>query len=444
MIGEVVSVVIREEQDIVYARQRARLVAELAGFGRTDQTRISTAVSEIVRNAYLYGGGGEVEFGIEGAAPRQFLTVTVRDEGPGIADLDAVLDGSFVSPTGMGLGIIGTRRLMDRFGIESTASEGTTVVFAKRLPADAPEVTPAILERFAGELAKTKPAGALEEVSRQNQELLIALEELRQREEELVQVNSELEETNRGVVALYAELEDKAKQLELTNSELESFAYSVSHDLRAPLRAIDGFSEIIYEDNVELLDDASVANIMRVRAAAQRMAALIDDLLSLSRLTRVELVHGRVDLSAMAREVGEELRAAEPGRDVDLVVSDGLLCSGDAVLLRTALVNLLANAWKFTGKHPAARIEVGGAMDGERRAFYVRDDGAGFDPESAQKLFGAFQRLHSTEDFPGSGIGLATVQRIIRRHHGRVWAEGAVERGATFWFSLHDVPPDDD
>jgi signal transduction histidine kinase len=444
MMGEIIRVAIREEQDIVCARQRARLIAELVGFERTDQARISTAVSEIARNAYLYGGGGEVAFAIEGAAPGQFLTTTVRDEGPGIADLDAVLGGTYASPTGMGLGIIGTRRLMDRFRIESAASEGTTVVFAKRLPAEAPEVTPASLERFAGELVKIRPAGALEEVSRQNQELLAAMEELRQREEELVQVNSELNETNRGVVVLYAELEDKAKQLELANSELESFAYSVSHDLRAPLRAIDGFSEIIYEDNVDRLDNETVANIERVRAAVQRMAALIDDLLALSRVIAAPLVHRKVDLSAMAREVGEELRAAEPDRNVDFAVSDDLKCSADPVLLRAVLVNLLTNAWKFTGRHPTACIEVAGAMDGARRAFCVRDDGAGFDPEHADKLFGAFQRLHSSEEFSGTGIGLATVQRIIRRHHGRVWAEGAVEGGATFWFSLPDVPPDDD
>ena len=443
MITEITRVEISEEQDIVYARQRARLIAELAGFERIDQTRISTAVSEIARNAYKYAGGGAVSFGIEGDATRQFLTATVRDEGPGIADLDAVLGGSYTSPTGMGLGIIGTRRLMDQFRIESAPAGGTTVDFAKLLPAEAPEVTPAVLERFALELAKAKPASPIEEVGRQNHELLTAMEELRQRQEELVQVNGELEETNRGVVALYADLEDKAKQLELVNTELESFAYSVSHDLRAPLRAIDGFSEIIYQDNVDQLDDKTIENIGRVRAAAQRMAALIDDLLTLSRLTRVELVHGRVDLSAMACEVGEELRAAEPDRVVDLVVSDGLECSGDAVLLRTALVNLLTNAWKFTGKHPTARIEVGGSLDEGSRVFYVRDDGAGFDPKYADKLFGAFRRLHTAQEFPGTGIGLATVQRIVHRHHGRVWAEGAVEVGATIWFSLPDVPFED-
>ncbi len=444
MIAEIISVVIRGEQDIVYARQRARLIAELVGFERTDGTRISTAVSEIVRNAYLYAGGGEVSFGIEGGVPRQSLTVTVRDAGPGIKDLDVVLAGSYASPTGMGLGIVGARQLMDRFEIESSAAEGTSVVFAKLLPAAAPEVTPAVLDRCAYALAKAVPASPFEEVIRQNQELLAAMEELRQRQEELVEVNSELEETNRGVVALYAELEDKAKELEFANSELESFAYSVSHDLRAPLRAIDGFSEMVYEDNIDRLDDQSIENIYRVRAAAQRMAALVDDLLILSRLTRAELLHSRVDVSALASEVWNELREPEPGREVDFVVPDGLECSADAVLLRAVFLNLLANALKFTGKHPTARIEVGGMIDGGSRVFYVRDDGAGFDPAFADRLFGAFSRLHSEQEFPGSGIGLASVQRIIRRHHGRVWAEGAVEGGATFWFSLPDLPFDDD
>ncbi len=440
MIAELTSVAIREELDIVYARQRARLISELAGFERTDQTRISTAVSEIARNAYLYAHGGEVAFAVEGDAPCQSLTITVRDEGPGIADLGTVLDGSYSSSTGLGLGIVGARRLMDRFQIASTQEGGITVILGKELPAHAPPVTPAVVKRILYELAKATPASPLEEVSRQNGELLAAMEELRLRQEELVQVNAELEETNRGVVALYAELEDKAKELELANSELESFAYSVSHDLRAPLRAIDGFSEIVYEDNVERLDAESVDNLERVRAAAQRMGALIDHLLVLSRLSRAEVAHSRVDVSALARGVGAELHAGEPDRVVDLVVADGLECSADPVLLRTVLANLLANAVKFTGRHSTARIEVGGSIEGKNRVFFVRDDGAGFDPAYADKLFGAFARLHSEDNFPGTGIGLATVQRIIHRHHGRVWAEGAVEAGATFWFSLPDLP----
>jgi signal transduction histidine kinase len=432
--GEVARVAIREEEDVVYARQRARLIAELAGFSQADQTRIGTAVSEIARNAFKYAGGGEVRFDFDGETPGQQLAVTVRDDGPGIAGLDAVLNGTYRSSTGLGLGIVGTRRLMDTFAVESTPDRGTTVSFAKRLPRGAPPVTEAQLGRFAIELAKWRPTSPLEEIGRQNQELFAAMDELSLRSEELIRVNAELEETNRGVVALYAELEGKARELELTNSELESFAYSVSHDLRAPLRAIDGFVEILYEDNVEHLDADSVATIERVRAAAQRMAALIDDLLTLSRLSRVELVHRRVDMSALAREVTDELLPLEGSRDIEVVIREGLACSGDQVLLRTVLLNLIANALKFTSKHAVAHIEVGGDSDGRRRSFWVRDDGAGFDPTAARSLFGAFRRLHAEADFPGTGIGLATVQRIIRRHHGEVWAEGAVEQGATIFF----------
>ncbi|HET6496002.1 MAG TPA: ATP-binding protein [Thermoleophilia bacterium] len=225
-------------------------------------------------------------------------------------------------------------------------------------------------------------------------------------------------------------------ELEAANAELESFAYSVSHDLRAPLRALDGFSAMLLEDYGDQLDDKGRGYLKRVRAADQRMAALIDALLELSRLNRGELMRERLDLTAMAREIAAEIVEAEPGRTVEFVVTDSLEAYADRRLMQALLTNLLDNAWKFTAQHEAARIEVGVADAEGERAFFVRDDGAGFDVAYADKLYGAFQRLHGADEFEGLGIGLATAQRIVRRHGGRAWAEGAVEMGATFWFTL--------
>jgi len=240
---------------------------------------------------------------------------------------------------------------------------------------------------------------------------------------------------------LNTQLAVRAEALERANKELESFSYSVSHDLRAPLRAIDGFSRMVLEDCAGQLDAEGCANLERIRAASQRMGQLIDDILQLSRLTLSDMHCKPVDLSALARSLMEDLRRENRGRQVEVVIEPDLSAKGDPNLLRVALLNLLANAWKFTGKEPAAKIEFGHTTHEGMPAFFVRDNGVGFDMAYAHKLFGAFQRLHAASDFPGTGIGLATVQRVIRRHNGRVWAESQPGQGATFYFTLPTAPP---
>jgi signal transduction histidine kinase len=238
------------------------------------------------------------------------------------------------------------------------------------------------------------------------------------------------------VQALNHALERNLSEVRALNDELGAFAYSVSHDLRAPLRSIDGFSQILLEDKGPELGEDGRKHLDRVRAAAARMGTLIDDMLLLSRLTRDDMRVQSVDLTALARVVVDELRAREPRRNVEFESNGALPANGDERLLRIALTNLIGNAWKFTRQREPAHISVGGETRDGGVTFYVRDDGVGFDMRYAQKLFGAFQRLHSTQEFEGSGIGLATVQRIIRRHGGRVWAESEVGKGTTFYFTL--------
>ena len=229
-------------------------------------------------------------------------------------------------------------------------------------------------------------------------------------------------------------------ELQTVNRELESFSYSVSHDLRSPLRAIDGFSQVVLEDNAGQINAEGRNYLERIRAASQRMGHLIDDLLQLSRHTRSEMHRTQVDLSALAHAQADALLKEEPGRCVEFVIAPDLVADADASLLQVVLENLLGNAWKFTGKQAAPKIEFGCTTRDGAPAYFVRDNGAGFDTAYAHKLFGAFQRLHTTDDFPGTGIGLASVQRIIHRHGGRVWAEGEAGHGATFYFTLPTEP----
>lgn len=254
----------------------------------------------------------------------------------------------------------------------------------------------------------------------------------RSRRRELSLVETQLAERKKAG----EELAQHAIALEAANKELEAFSYSVSHDLRSPLRSIDGFSLALLEDYEDQLDEEGKSYLHRVRAASQRMAQLIDDLLQLSRLTRKEMHREGVDLSAIAQTVSNELQRSQPERQVECVIDNDLVADGDGKLLQVMLENLLGNAWKFTGKQENPHVEFGADRNNGTTVYFVRDNGAGFDMQYADKLFGAFQRLHSMSEFEGTGIGLANVQRIVHRHGGSVWAEAEVGQGATFYFTL--------
>jgi len=267
-----------------------------------------------------------------------------------------------------------------------------------------------------------------------NRELEQEVMERKHAREEILRLNEELEQ----------KVMERTQQLQVTNQELESFCYSVSHDLRGPLRSISGFSQALIEELPPELPGESRRYLDKILAATQRMGQLIEDLLNLSRVSRGDLVQQDIDFSEMAEEVIRDLQARDPGYTVDVSVWDGITINGDPKLLRIVLENLLNNAWKFTSKQANPRVEVGSMVDGRREVYYVRDNGAGFDMAYADKLFGAFQRLHGMNEFPGTGIGLATVQRIIHRHGGRVWFNSSSGNGAVFYFTVRpDVQKDE-
>jgi light-regulated signal transduction histidine kinase (bacteriophytochrome)/HAMP domain-containing protein len=262
------------------------------------------------------------------------------------------------------------------------------------------------------------------EASKRDAEREVA--ERRRAEEEVLRLNAELEQR----------VKERTAQLEYTNGELESFCYTVSHDLRAPLRAIDGFSQALLEDFPKDVPEEAQRYLGRIRSSTLRMGQLIEDLLNLSRVSRVELARREIDFGEVARQVATDLHVRDPARAVEIVVWDDMPANADPRLLRAALENLMGNAWKFTAKVERPRIEVGALRDGERSTFFVKDNGAGFDMVYASKLFGAFQRLHSEREYAGTGIGLATVQRIVHRHGGRIWADAKIGKGAVFFFTL--------
>jgi len=283
-----------------------------------------------------------------------------------------------------------------------------------------------IVSRTKDYSVRATPTGNRDELSVLSDDFNGMLSQIQESDAALQQAHDELEQR----------VEKRTNELATINKELESFSYSVSHDLRAPLRSIDGFSQALLEDCADKLDPAGKDHLHRVRLAAHSMSVLIDEMLNLSRVARSAIRRENLDLSAMAQSIAEELRAAEPGRQVEFAIEKGLTATGDLELVRAAMKNLLGNSWKYTSGHVNARIEFGKSQQNGKCPFFVRDDGAGFDPRYADRLFGAFQRLHTATQFPGTGVGLATVQRIIHRHGGEIWAEGAVEKGATFYFTL--------
>lgn len=360
------------------------------------------------------------------------------------ARLAAIVDSSDDAIIGKGLdGTIrswnsGAERI---FGY--TAKEAIGRPIAMLLPPGRSGEEPAIIER----LKRGERAESFESVRRRKDgldiDVSVTISPIRNAQGQVIGASK----VARDISGLKRAVEAVARAKEATeaaNRELEAFSYSVAHDLRAPLRGIDGFSQALLEDYAEKLDEDGKRYLRRVRESAQHMAQLIESLLSLARITRGQVGSDPVDLSELARAAADRLKASQPDRNVEFLISKGLTVMGDGRLLAIALDNLLGNAWKFTRNEPKACIELGASLtEAGQQVFHVRDNGAGFDMAFASKLFGVFQRLHTSHEFEGTGIGLATVQRIIHRHQGRVWAEGQVGVGATFYFTLNERDRDE-
>jgi signal transduction histidine kinase len=301
--------------------------------------------------------------------------------------------------------------------------------YSRRAQKTSDDEVGALVDSFNGMLAEIERRTSELEMS--NQKLAREIAERRRSEQEIARLNRELEDR----------VHQRTAQLESANRELEAFCSAVSHDLRAPLRGIDGFSQALLEDFSKNIPEEGHRYLARIRAAAQRMGQLIEDLLNLSRVSRDALDRGTVDLGEISKQVISDLRQRDPKRSIEIVIGDEMTARADQRLLRAALENLIANAWKFTSNSETPRIEIGVLRDSESASFFVRDNGAGFDMAYYDKLFGAFQRLHTAQEFPGTGIGLATVQRIVQRHGGRIWADSQVGKGAVFFFTLPSDSP---
>lgn len=439
MSTALLTVEVRQEPDVVLARQRARQIARLLGFEAQDQVRISTAVSEIARNVYQYAGKGRIEFLLEGRTAPQVLLVRASDKGPGIANLPLLLSGRYRSPTGMGLGILGARRLMDQFDIESAPGEGTTVRLRKLLPASVPVLDKPGVAQISGALAREDIQNPFTEIQHQNQELLRTLDELRGKQEELMRVNRELEDTNRGVVALYAELDEKAEHLRRADEMKSRFLSNMSHEFRTPLNSILALSRLLEERTDGDLTAEQEKQVGFIKKAAQGLSELVNDLLDLAKVeagkTTVRPVHFEIrDLFGALRGMLRPLLVAEsvhlifeePAADLPPLYTDEGKVS-------QILRNFLSNALKFT-EQGEIRVAAALTAGGESVVFSVADTGIGIAPEDQHRIFREFGQIEGRLQAraKGTGLGLALSKKLAELLGGTLSLDSTPGVGSTF------------
>jgi signal transduction histidine kinase/CheY-like chemotaxis protein len=437
MAGTILTLAIGCERDTVAARQRARQIARLLGFEAQDQTRISTAVSEIARNAFNYAGGGRVEYSIEGRTSPQLFIIQIRDSGPGIRDLSNILDGQYKSSTGMGMGILGARRLMDQFQIDSAPGKGTTIWLKKLLPSRTRVWNGQDLAGMAASLAREGPQDAFQELQHQNQELLNALEEIRTRQVELTRLNRELEDTNRGVVALYAELDEKADHLRRADELKSRFLSNMSHEFRSPLNSILALSGLLLNRSDGELTGEQEQQTEYIRKAARDLLDLVNDLLDLAKVEagKVEAkpVEFRVaDLFAALRGM---LRPLFLNQSVDLIFEDVDHIPpmfSDEGKISQILRNFISNALKFTER---GEVRISAGLTGDSHVvFSVADTGIGIAPQDQQRIFQDFTQVDSPiqRRVKGTGLGLPLSKQLALLLGGEVSVQSHLGLGSTF------------
>lgn len=438
MRDALITVDLRNERDVVLARQRARHVARLVGFEQQDQVRIGTAVSEIARNAVMYAAGGTVRIAIEGHAGSQGLAVEVSDRGPGIADLDAVMHGRYRSTTGMGLGLAGARRLMDRLDVDTRPGVGTRVVLTKLLPAGAPEVDGRVRAAVVSELARTVAADPYEELAAQNRELMRSLAELKERNEELARLNLELEDTNRGVVALYGELDEKAESLRRASEAKSAFLSTLTHELRTPINSIRSLSRMLIDEADGPLNPEQQRQAGYVLKAADTLSEFVDDLLDLAKIEagKVDLRWTDVSIPNLWSALRGMMRPLVP-RDVQFVLIEapGLVVFTDEAKLAQIMRNLLSNAFKFTER---GTVTVRAGIENDALVIRVSDTGIGIHPEDHALIFQEFTQIDSPlqRRHKGTGLGLPLTARLARLLGGSVEVESAPGQGSMFTVTL--------
>jgi signal transduction histidine kinase/CheY-like chemotaxis protein len=433
----ILSLAIRDERDVVAARRRARQITELLDFDVQDQTRIATAVSEIARNAFRYAGGGKVDFLVEGRTSPQLFVIRIADRGPGIPDLDRVLDGQYRSTTGMGLGITGTRRLMDHFSVESSP-RGTVVSLKKIFSRRAPVLTAVGAARIAAELARREPDNPLQEVQQQNQELIRTLEELRARQDDLVRLNAELEDTNRGVVALYAELDEKADHLRRADELKSRFLSNMSHEFRTPLNAIRALTEVLLRKVDGELTPEQQVEVGYIRKAVDQLSELVEDLLDLAKVEagKIAIRPVEFDVPTLFSSLRGMLRPLLVNESVSLGFDNpaGLpSLNTDEAKVSQILRNLISNALKFT-ERGEVRVSATLAPSGDAVVFSVADTGIGIAHEDQERIFQEFGQVDSPiqRRVRGTGLGLPLSRKLATLLGGTLTVESEPGVGSTF------------
>lgn len=442
MTWPIVTLPIETENDVVVVRQRARRIAELLGFERQEQTRIATAVSEIARNAFGYAGGGRAEFMIERTEAPQLFRIRIADRGPGISNLRNILDGQYRSQSGMGLGLVGARRLMDHFKIETALHKGTVVELDQLLPRKAGRISQATLSEVVAALKHDRSADPLEALREQNRELLQALEEIRRREEESKQLTQELGDTNRGVVALYAELDERAEQLRKASDLKSRFLSNMSHEFRTPLNSILALSRLLGDRIDGELTAEQERQIGYIRRSAENLLDLVNDLLDLSKVEA-----GKIDVKSVPFTVpslfGALRGALKPlltSSSVELIfdVADDMpqLVTDEAKVAQI-LRNLISNALKFT-ESGEVRVTAGYDAESGSAIFAVRDTGIGIAPEDQERVFDEFSQIDSRlqRNVKGTGLGLPLSRSLAELISGKIAVQSTLGQGSVFTLTI--------